>query len=256
MKRNILMIKCLWISALMSISIFSYGQSAVKKVTKEACKFFQKIDLDDISSIDTETVLPKLFGDLSNKYKKRIADELGYDIYNPQHMQEFGELVAVDLLESCEAAKEFFLTYNAINDQESPVEEIPVEEELEDDFIQLNLPDTVITSPEDFEVELDEIFPSSSNEIEPVATDYVNFVGKLIGFEKDYFYYMIVEDFLGNERKFLWADYFEGSEFLLDKQDFLIGKSISVRFKDQDFFNPDFQAYTVKSVIKSVSILD
>ncbi len=256
MKRNILMIKCLWISLLMSISIFSYGQSAVKKVTKEACKFFQKIDLEDISSIDTETVLPKLFGDLSNKYKKRIADELGYDIYNPQDMQEFGELVAVDLLETCEAAKEFFLTYNAINDQQALEEVAPEEEVKEDDFIQLNLPDTVITNPQDFEEELAEIFPSSSPEVDYEDTDYVNFVGKLMGFEKDYFYYMIVEDFLGNEKKFLWADYFEGSEFLLDKQDFLIGKSISVRFKDQDFFNPDFQAYTVKSVIKSVSILD
>ena len=255
MKRNILIIKCLWISILMSISIFSYGQSAVKKVTKEACKFFQKIDLEDVSSIDTETVLPKLFGDLSNKYKKRIEEELGYDIYSPEDMQAFGELVAVDLLENCEAAKAFFLNYNAINDEVAALEEEIVKEEYED-FIQLNLPDTVTTSPEEFEEALDEIFLSTPATIADEESDYVNFVGKLIGFEKDFFYYMVVEDFLGNEKKFLWADYFEGSEYLLDKQDFLIGKSISVRFQDQDFFNADFQAYTTKSVIKSVSILD
>lgn len=85
-------------------------------------------------------------------------------------------------------------------------------------------------------------------------TEYFTLAGKVKSVEEKDFIYITVKDDSGQEHKFLWLYYFDGSDEFKNEPKKLIGKDVTITYIQLEVFQPKSKSYNNTKILSGLEI--
>jgi len=93
-----------------------------------------------------------------------------------------------------------------------------------------------------------------SGNSESAAVESKSFEGIITKIESDFFVVLHIKDESGKTNKFYWLTYVESGVEVADRYDSMVGTSIAVTYRSEEFFDPKIKEYRSFSIIEKLEL--
>lgn len=93
-----------------------------------------------------------------------------------------------------------------------------------------------------------------SGNSESAAVENKSFEGIITKIESDFFVVLHIKDESGKTNKFYWLTYVESAVEVADRYDSMVGTSIAVTYRSEEFFDPKIKEYRSFSIIEKLEL--
>ena len=93
-----------------------------------------------------------------------------------------------------------------------------------------------------------------SDNSESPAVESKSFEGIITKIESDFFVVLHIKDESGKTNKFYWLTYVESGVEVADRYDSMVGTSIAVTYRSEEFFDPKIKEYRSFSIIEKLEL--
>ena len=86
------------------------------------------------------------------------------------------------------------------------------------------------------------------------STEKSNFIGEVVKIETDGYTYIHIKNEAGRITKFLWLEYFKGSDDYKQKPELLIGKKVEIQWQQVEIYNAKLNDYSNEKEVMELKI--
>jgi hypothetical protein len=93
-----------------------------------------------------------------------------------------------------------------------------------------------------------------SGNSESASVESKSFEGTITKIENDFFVVLHIKDDSGKTNKFYWLTYVESGMEVADRYDSMVGSSIALTYRSEEFFDPKIKEYRSFSIIEKLEL--
>ncbi len=228
-----------------SLLLFSYtyaiqaqnDKELMDIITDECCACIQPKEIEKMNLDELQIALGLCFVESFSEHKKDLK-ALGFTITDPNSMTKFGEDVGMRLTLVCPVYKNKIMALLA--DENSGLQELM-------GGSQQSLTDQPMPTT------------ARSNTLAELSSEEItvkNMMGTLEDIKGTDYATIVIKAENGRLHEFLWLDYFEGSQELIDNIEALQGKKVSLQYVGREYFLPKMKGYYGVNVIHKLEFVE